>query len=444
MKQIYIQLTAQSPLAIRSDHAPGGASGASYIPGTAFIGGLAAVHRMLYSVPEKKEEFEQLFLQGQIHYPDLYPANFSSEGEGLQARRELPVYPVPGTAQSCKRHPGFRFPESEENDGHGVRDSLIDWTLFRLGTEHKHSDAVNALKNYKDCSECHAVMDHFSGYYRRSDYLQEPLEKHSGVAFYPMEKAQESEYTRLQTHTGIDRTSGTVQEGILYNRVVFEEGAHFWGAIRVPDDEKLLSALHGFLKIVGGQGLLRIGTGRTRGMGIVRLHAELVESEEDEERTSFVAFEDRLSGFDGLVHRQMEKMWELQDSRYFFALTLHSPLILCDEFLRYRGTIDGPTLLKDLLHWDGGIKLEQLYQTASVRRMTGWQEIWGTPRINEYAIDTGSVFLFACDVVDGTSEKENLLRKLFELEQQGAGARRTEGFGRVCVSDQFHQERGIR
>jgi hypothetical protein len=64
--------------------------------------------------------------------------------------------------------------------------------------------------------------------------------------------------------------------------------------------------------------------------------------------------------------------------------------------------------------------------------------------MNEYAIDTGSVFLFACNVAEGTPEQETLQHKLFELETQGAGARCVEGFGRVCVSDQFHQEREMR
>src|SRR4051812_14808022 len=271
MKQIAIQLTAQSPLSIRADHAPGGAATAPYIPGTTFIGSLAAVYRLYH--PGLKDTFEKLFLHERVHYPDLYPANFKpdapekkelAEKKGLQEKGYLPVYPAPKTAQSCKRHPGFRFPESEENDDHGVRDSLIDWALFKLGEQNGHSDAaLKALTDHKECPECNAAMSRFSGYYRRND------EKESGKAFYAMEKAQEAEYTRLQTRTGIDRVSGTVQEGILYNRVVFEEGTRFWGAIHVSDkttdDAELLADLRGFLKEVGNQGLVRIGTGRTRG-----------------------------------------------------------------------------------------------------------------------------------------------------------------------------------
>jgi CRISPR-associated protein Csx10 len=64
--------------------------------------------------------------------------------------------------------------------------------------------------------------------------------------------------------------------------------------------------------------------------------------------------------------------------------------------------------------------------------------------MNEYAIETGSVFLFSCNAVKGSPEHETLLQQLFTLEERGIGKRRAEGFGRVRVSDQFHQGREVR
>ncbi|HWS84702.1 MAG TPA: hypothetical protein VN207_10640, partial [Ktedonobacteraceae bacterium] len=81
-------------------------------------------------------------------------------------------------------------------------------------------------------------------------------------------------------------------------------------------------------------------------------------------------------------------------------------------------------------------KLECIYYAASLRRVTGWQELWGTPRTREFAIESGSVFLFACS----SPPDQTLLKALFALEEHGMGKRRAEGFGRVCVSDQFHQQ----
>lgn len=221
MKQLYIRLTSISPLAIRADHAPGGAVAATYIPGTTFVGALAAVHRLLW--PEKTDEFEQWFLTDQVLYPSLYPAIF--DDSGLQDRN-LPVYPVPKTAQTCKRHEGFLFPEKEENDAHGVRDSLIDWALFELGQRKEcnsgNVDPLAVLEAHKKCGHCGERMDSFRGYYRRNELVKNQL-------------IAAKDHKRLRTHSGINRESGTVQEGILYNRQVFEEGMRFWGIAKFAD-----------------------------------------------------------------------------------------------------------------------------------------------------------------------------------------------------------------
>jgi CRISPR-associated protein Csx10 len=81
-------------------------------------------------------------------------------------------------------------------------------------------------------------------------------------------------------------------------------------------------------------------------------------------------------------------------------------------------------------------EIKDVYCAARVRRVSAWQQLWGTPRTNEYAIESGSVFLFSC----ASPPSEALLKALFQLEEQGIGKRRAEGFGRVRVSDQFHQQ----
>ncbi len=420
MRELYIRLSAVSPLAIRSDHSPGGVSAANYIPGTTFAGALAAVHRLLRS--EKTSEFEQWFLSGQILYPNLYPAIF--DDAGLQERDHLPVYSVPMTAQSCKRHQGFLFPKKEENDAHGVRDSLVDWALFELGLRKDYNsgdvDPLVALEAHKECG-CGQRMDTFKAYYRRNDLDETQL-------------ISAKEHKRLRTHSGIDRGTGAVQEGILYSRQVFEEGMRFWGKAIVPDDERLIREFASFIdemKKVDNEGLLRIGTGRTRGMGKVTIGVEQDQDVED----PFELFQKRLKAFDALLHGQAEhfKLSNLENI-FFFALTLRSPLILHDEILRCRGNIDAP-LVEQLL--DCTLPgLERIYQNARIRRVTGWQELWGVPRTNEYAIEEGSVFLFAYP----SQPDRALYRALFKLVEESAGRRRVEGFGRICVSDKFHQE----
>ena len=97
----------------------------------------------------------------------------------------------------------------------------------------------------------------------------------------------------------------------------------------------------------------------------------------------------------------------------------------------------GLQMLKKMLKVPGNEEpFEVIYQSASTKRITGWNELWGTPRANDIAIDSGSVFLFA-------SQKpldEDLADRLYTLEEEGIGRRRAEGFGRICISDPFHLE----
>lgn len=436
MKYLSLDLTALSPLAIRADHAPGSSGNSPYIAGTALMGSLAAVHRRYH--PEQTGEFEQLFLSGQIQYPNLYPASRKYENPKHKEtpRRTpqseatpLPIYPLPMTAQSCKRFAGFAG-DGREDPLHGVNDSLLDWAVFELGGG-QSSDSLKALREHKECKfqyrekRCEKAMHHFGGFYRRTNGAQGGQSKvETGVG------------TRLQTHTGIDRGTGTVQEGILYNRQVFEEQARFSGIVRLPDE--LARPFVNFIEQVGTSGLVRVGTGRTRGLGKVRLSAGALA----DELFGRAAFEQRLQLFDAELRQTAEKYLKKRElAPFYFAFTLHAPAILRDHLLRYRGSIDEETLA-ELLNFSqekttfSKGMFKRLYQAADTRRVTGWNELWGTPKVNEFAIETGSVFLFSAQV-ENVSE---LYEALFQLEQRGIGQRRAEGFGRVCVSDPFHVE----
>lgn len=432
MKYFALNLLAKSPLSIRADHSPEGADTAKYIPGATLAGSLAAIHRLYY--PDNTSDFEKLFTAGLVHYPDLHPATLKDQD--MQEENRSPIYPLPKTAQTCKRHSGFLhiFPGEEdtveEGDRHGVRDSLLDWALFSLADRKNDlpkntisaSVLIAPLRDHKECPTCHNLMDHFSGYYRR--------DADSGNMIIA------NVDTRLQTHTGINRRTGTVQEGILYNRRVFAENTRFWGMVKVADE--LVPTFKDFIEKVGLSGLVRVGTGRTRGMGLVNISAEPMENDQDSSRS----FQTRLRAFDHELRRAVDTFtnstkFALDLSSFYFALTLHSPVILRDDLLRYRGSINAEAL-SELLELPAE-QFSLIYQSASTRRVTGWNDLWGTPRTNEIAIETGSVFLF-----ESRLPQEKLEQALAKIESEGIGQRRAEGFGRVCVSDPFHLEGELR
>ncbi len=169
-------------------------------------------------------------------------------------------------------------------------------------------------------------------------------------------------------------------------------------------------------------------------MGKVSINVEQMENEQH----SFSLLQTRLRAFDHELRRAVDKFtgsksFKLNLSPFYFALTLHSPVILRDNLLRYRGSID-EKVLGELLQLPAD-QFSLLYQSASVRRVTGWNELWGTPRTNEFAIETGSVFLFESQL-----PQKDVEQALFNIESEGIGQRRAEGFGHVCVSDPFHSD----
>jgi CRISPR-associated protein Csx10 len=420
VKHLQLELTALSPLAIRSDHAPGGAATAKVIPGSALAGCLANVHRLLFG--KRAEEFEELFLKGQVHYPHLYPAIFNDSAIQEAA---LPVYPVPRTAQTCKKRSGFLFPKNEKDDRHGVRDSLLDWAIFNLLTRDNHNDrehelaALKILHDHHECNKCKALIAPFTGYYRC----------YQGIHV----KAEID--TRLQTRTGISREWGIVEEGILYSREVIEDGMRFWGTVKLPEElepafnQLLAEATISNTDTRQNSSLFRIGTGRTRGLGAVKI------ANRGEEQHDFAIFKERLAAFSSALIARAKEAHVPDVKPFYFALTLHSPMILQDEFLRYHGVIDAEKVAASI-----GLPTEEVelvYHAARLERITGWQELWGTPRFKEYAITIGSVFLFGL----AHEPDEELWHKLFTLEEEGMGKRRADGFGRVMLSDPFHLQK---
>ncbi len=418
MKHLSVHVIAQSPLAIRSDHAEGGASTAQYIPGATLLGSLAAAHRILH--PQDDKEFSALFLNKQVSFPHLYPAFFKERDMLVSG---LPVMPIPKTAQTCKRFSGFKpLPDDEDADEerHGIRDTLLDWTVFSLLELESEQHALPALlvplKQHDTCTHvnCNQAMEQVSGYYRRD-------------RDDPHLRAKALISTRLQTRTGINRDWGVVEDGILYNREVFDENMRLWGEVLLPDE--LADTFVKFVKEANDEHVIRIGTGRTRGLGCVEVATREVR------RENIAHFIERLVNFDATLRKQAQDSHAVSLAPFYFAVTLYSASILCDQFLRYRKSLDGAMLGK-MLNQPGNT-FKRAYQATGIQRITGWNELWGTPRMNDYALETGSTFLFSCS----SALDDALQQALYTLEETGIGRRRSEGFGRISISDPFHLER---
>lgn len=396
-------VSSESPLNFRVSRSTASVDTLKYIPGTALLGAFAAAHRKTRS---DETEFTRFFLSGEICFGNLYPAT------DLRGNQHL-VKPIPNTARSCKRFSGFRFKVEEGNqERHGVMDSLINWGLFALSKQKE----IKILNAHRNCTypvgtdECGELLDAFSGFYQRGANITE------------LEKSEAT--TRLLTRTGISRETGTVQEGILYNREVLNEEQSFWGTMSFTD-ESLFKDFRNFAQEVAKMGVLRIGNNLTRGLG--KLGIPQIRKFNPDDMKSF---KERTDKFNKKFHTQSQMYGIDLPNQFYFPVTLQSDAILLDSRLRYQTVLDG-----DYLHRVWNIEdVELVYQNTGQRRIIGWNSLWGLPKAAECAISMGSVFLFG---YSGTTD-DHFYQKLYNIEQAGIGKRRSEGFGQVTVADTFH------
>ena len=412
MKARFI-ISSESPLTFRVSRSTASFETLKYIPGTALLGAFAAAHRKTRK--NKRDEFTQFFLSGGICFGNLYPANFQRDEFSNTDLRDddQPVKPIPKTALSCKRFSGFRFKADADNkERHGVMDSLIYWGLFVLSDQTK----IEIFNTNRECAyvdkygKCEELLDAFSGFYRRGEDV--------------IEIGKSEAKTRVLTRTGISRETGTVQEGILYNREVINENESFWGTMFFTD-ELLYNDFYDFAEDVADKGILRIGNNLTRGLG--KLGVPQIE-ELNMENPEVV--KKRAEAFNEKFHASAEIHDIDLPHQFYFPITLQSDAILVDSLLRYQ-----TTLHENYIHHAWNLPNTALiYQNAGQRYIAGWNSLFGLPKAAEQAISMGSVFLVGYDGMLDSGFYQNL----YNIEEKGIGKRKSEGFGQVTVADTFH------
>ena len=400
-----VRITDCGPLSFRSGRETTSPKTLEYVPGSVLLGGLAATHALLYNDANRHDA---MFFHEETSFGNLYPSRF--ENNRLQGDLD-PVYPIPATAVSCKRFPGFRSDQKTgEQPYHGVHDSLIPWGLFGLSRQNR----IDMMEKFTTCpyTDCDHPLDRFPGFYRRSR----------------SELGKASVSLGLRTRTGIDRATGTAHHGILYSREFLQPGMAFWGTSTIPDE--LADRFQAFIQEANKSGLLRLGNNRTRGFGRVTL-AITPASQASVEEQDIKLLGQRIRDFDAKFRAQAKQYDIKHPHALYLPITLTADAIVYDRLLRQRTGLDG-NALNDL-----GIKgAERIYCNSSLRRVMGWNNLWRVPKADDIAISMGATFLFGLS--HGIDDA--LLHKLHNLERRGIGVRRREGFGRLLVASPFHGE----
>jgi CRISPR-associated Csx10 family RAMP protein len=402
--KLRISLTASAPIALRAGREQSHTATLDYIPGPAILGSLAWAHQQL---GRDKDEFARWFAGGAIHFSNLYPAGFDHSSLGSSD----PVQPIPITARTCKRFDGFHYRSAEDGDErHGVQDGLVQLALYEISGR----TSVAALASLRQCNQkrgsapCGEMLDRMSGYYRRGSK--------------PEMVGGASGNTVLRTHSGMSYRTGTVANQILYSRQVIKTGSPFWGEWRVADTE--MEAFETFIEQAGAQGLLRIGTGRTRGLGRFQVGTLVGSMDTTEEIKKCV------ERFTSLLKSSAGKLGLKAPAAAYVPLTLTSDCLLVDNLLRPRLKITGEDLGRREIS-----NAQVVYCAIAVRRIEGWNDLWGLPKTDQLAIEMGSVFLLALETLDAVA-----VDCLLRVQEEGIGLRHAEGYGRLRVADPFHTD----
>jgi CRISPR-associated protein Csx10 len=410
--KVTLVIQADTAIAFRSNRNQNAPDTLDYLPGSTLRGGLAAAHAMMR--PQSKDEFNSFFLDNLIQFGNGYPDEF--EQPELQ-NDVLPIDPLPRTALSCKRCPGFLSQQSGDLRWapHGVRDSLISTSLFSMAPEREtHIQGAEEDCGYleEERAACTEPIERFDGFVRRSN----------GNAIYGRSKLLKE----LRTKTGISRGRGAVHEGILYSRRMLSRKVRFQSQLQLVPE--IAQSLHTFIEEASEAGLLRFGNNRTRGLGGVRF-LDWIPADTS---SMAVSINERLQAFDNSLSQiASSNQIDLKHSTYLPVYAL-SDVIIRDELFRYRGRLDEQWFADEI-----GVEGASLsFLSASLRRVTSWNSLSGLPRADEWAIALGSVFLLGLPRKLNDSDQQ----RLQTLEEQGTGRRLAEGFGRIRFADPFHVE----
>jgi CRISPR-associated protein Csx10 len=419
LKDLEIQLEA--PVSINSDRATENARTLDYISGSTIRGALAGRYLSQTSTGKADEIFEKIFVEDNVKFGNLYP--FAGK-------------PLPKTAVTCKRWSGFK----DENK-HGVFDNLpllaIRWLVSLESSDYNELNEVNnILSENRSCSTC---CENEQSY---------PLEPVNG--FYKIENGR-AVFTKpthsLITRTGINRKTGNVEHGILYNIEVINEyikdalntsgysKTFFKGQVKIEDSlpSEIKDQIH---RMFASDPIIRLGTSKTRGLGKTKVQSY--------ETSAIIPdlnnFRERLNQFNVFIRKKFRKLSptlyeKYAKKKYFLSIDFLSDAILIDKYLRYKTAIDTEVLSgllpehTDSIHIIGGVSRHI--------NIAGWNSALGMPKSDELAIEKGSVVLLS---YDGSEESlpDALYKDLFSLEQKDIGVRNNEGYGRIKFSDEFH------
>lgn len=352
-----------------------------HIPGTALLGALASQAALRLALgDEASAPFLTLFLRGGVRVAGLFPA--------VYVNPELfATTPAPRSLLTCEAYPTYQS-DSDAAEGHGVWNSL-------------------ASPDRQQCPRCEADLTALEGFVS----LQKNPQK---VRPTP----------RAEMHIQMERESGRVASGLLYEYQALEAGQWFMG--EMDCDEGCWDALKTLTDLAENQVVeVRLGKAAARGYGLVRLVAQ-----------PLVSGEPSPWGGQPITQRLPPETNE-------FQITLLTDTILHDPWGRFYSGFEEAWLEAELNLPPGSVQVGE--QNVRTHLRDGFHTHRRLPRWRDIALLAGSgarvtVNKAGLDAIEerwkgaGKLGAGALAWHLEQVEQAGVGLRRNEGFGRLAFN----------
>ncbi|MGQ4872372.1 MAG: hypothetical protein ACP6IT_11155, partial [Candidatus Thorarchaeota archaeon] len=351
--------------------------GMNYVPGQTLRGALASAVAQTNDLKDLDtyKRFIDCFVTGKVRFTNCYPTtqDVSSEHEKVEPTLQRAAIPIPSSWRFCE----------------------VDSThpLVRVESQDSAHAALYCERCRSQSEPVHAKVKARDGYVTPEGALCE------------------ISADQAEAHIQMEYGKNRAKRGMLFEYVCLPRGVQLVGALDMePSHAEAMRELlahcaddiedDGTIKLT-----LRIGKGYTRGYG--KTSVRLIPIQEDE---ASVIFHHRTGN--GIGSGNPVSMLFLSDT------------ILLDRFGRYIQSMDAETLSEILGVEVNRIRL-QLIRTTEIR---GFNAYLGLPRWTDIAIRKGSVILF--DLSESSADRERLL----EIERQGVGIRRNEGYGMVAFN----------
>ncbi|MCL4709305.1 hypothetical protein KJ068_29465 [bacterium] len=225
---------------------------------------------------------------------------------------------------------------------------------------------------------------------------------------------------REEMHVQINPATQRAEDGKLFEYVCLQAGQYLCGEI-ICRNQKVWEALRQCAELIESmeskqQAIpLRLGKATRRGYGRVSAFF-------------FVEKDDK-----GLYQNTLSQ--RLPDPKQPFTLLLTTDTIIRDKWGRFPTRFEEDWLAEALGLEKGDLKLIRGF--AKTREIDGFHNYLGLPRWRDRAFVAGSVA--GIQIVGGTHTNDEIVKKLEQLEWEGIGLRRHEGFGQIVVNHPVYE-----